>query len=203
MLPDSIEKRSFQIIDAEAGNHGFDQHSWKIIRRVIHTTADFQWMEMIRFHPAAIESGISAIRSGVRVITDTNMARTGIRKDIIRRFGGQVVCHMAENWVARTAAENGITRARAAVELAAETDGGIWVIGNAPTALLRLIELMEKGRVTPQLVIGLPVGFVNAAESKAELMKLDIPWISNQGRKGGSNVAAAVVNALALMAAEA
>ncbi len=203
MLPETIENKSFAIIDAEAGDHGFDERTWQIVRRVIHTTADFEWLEMIRFHPAAVDAGISAIRAGARIITDTNMAGMGIRRATVEKFGCKIDCHMADAEVARMAAENGTTRACAAVDLAASRGrGGIWVIGNAPTALLRLMELIKTGRIRPELVIGLPVGFVNAAESKARLMELDLPWISNEGRKGGSNVAAAVVNALALLATQ-
>ncbi len=203
MLPETIEKHSFAIIDAEAGDHGFDPRTWQVVRRVIHTTADFQWLEMIRFHPLAIDAGITAICSGARIITDTNMARMGIRQKLMEKFGVRVQCYMNDPEVARTATENGTTRALAAVDLAAAGGkGGIWVIGNAPTALLRLIELTDSGRLRPDLVIGLPVGFVNAAESKSRLMAMDLPWISNIGRKGGSNVAAAVVNALALLASE-
>ncbi len=201
MLPEEIEKRSFAIIDAEAGDHGYDQRTWQVVRRVIHTTADFEWLEMIRFHPGAIDAGISAICSGARIITDTNMAGMGIRRQAVEKFGCRVSCQMANPEVATAAAEMQTTRARAAVDLeAGRGDGGIWVVGNAPTALLRLIELVSAEKLLPDLVIGLPVGFVNAAESKAKLMELDLPWISNLGRKGGSNVAAAVVNALALLA---
>ena len=204
MKPDEIERLSFQIIDAEAGTHGFPEDQWPIVRRVIHTSADFEWQTMIRIHPQAVSAGVAAIRSGCAVVTDTNMARVGIRQRDLDRYGGSVRCYMTDPRVAQTAVREGVTRAKAAVDLAAaEIEGGIYVVGNAPTALLRLIELMDADRVRPALVVGLPVGFVNAAESKALLLERDVPHITNVGRKCGSNVAAAVVNALAIMAGEA
>jgi precorrin-8X/cobalt-precorrin-8 methylmutase len=203
MKPLEIEQLSFQIIDAEAGDHGFPADQWPLVRRVIHTSADFEWQKMIRLHPQAIACGVAAIRAGGTIVTDTNMARVGIRQRDMEAFGGAVRCYMADERVAATAAREGITRARAAVDLAAaDVSGGIYVVGNAPTALLRLIELIDHGQAKPALVVGLPVGFVNAAESKALLLDRDVPFITNVGRKGGSNVAAAVVNALIIMAAD-
>jgi precorrin-8X/cobalt-precorrin-8 methylmutase len=203
MKPHEIEQLSFQIIDSEAGDHGFGSDQWPVVRRVIHTSADFEWQQMIRLHPQAIVAGVAAIRSGCAIITDTNMARVGIRQRDLVRFGCTVNCYMTDERVAETAARKGITRANAAVDVAAPMlSGGIYVVGNAPTALLRLLELIEQGRVHPALVVGLPVGFVNAAESKALLLACDVPYITNVGRKGGSNVAAAVVNALIIMAGE-
>jgi precorrin-8X/cobalt-precorrin-8 methylmutase len=211
MKPQEIEDQSFAIIDAEAQPHDFDHRHWQVVRRVIHTSADFEWQGMMRFHPEAIPLGIAAIRQGRPIITDTNMARVGIRSRDLARFGGEVRCYMTDPRVADRAAAEGITRAKAAVDLAAEEmTGGIYVVGNAPTALLRLLELAAEdkdapakdapAKAAPALVIGLPVGFVNAAESKAALMESDLPFIANIGRKGGSNVAAAVVNALILLA---
>ena len=203
MKPHEIEQLSFQIIDGEAGDHGFSTDQWPVVRRVIHTSADFEWQQMIRFHPQAIVSGVSAIRSGYPIITDTNMARAGIRQRDLVRFGGTVNCYMTDERVAETAARKGITRAKAAVDVAApEITGGIYVVGNAPTALLRLVELIDQGTLRPALVVGLPVGFVNAAEPKALLLECDVPHVTNVGRKGGSNVAAAVVNALIIKAGE-
>lgn len=201
MKPHEIEQQSFAIIDAEAGPHEFPPDQWPIVRRMIHTSADFEYMTSVRFHPRAVAAGIGAIRKGGAIYTDTNMARTGIRARDLEGFGVQVQCLMASERIARLAADAGITRAKAAVDaVAGDLDGAIYVVGNAPTALLRLIELIGRGTAAPALVIGLPVGFVNAAESKAALLELDIPYITNVGRKGGSNVAAAVVNALALLA---
>jgi precorrin-8X/cobalt-precorrin-8 methylmutase len=158
-------------------------------------------MRTIRFHPQAISTGIQAICAGKPIITDTQMACSGIRKKEIHHFGGQVKCFIADKSVAEMAAKNATTRAQAAVEAAAnEMEDGIYVVGNAPTALLKLIELIRLRQARPALVIGLPVGFVNAAESKAELIAMDYPHISNIGRKGGSNLAAAAINALSIMA---
>jgi len=201
MRPEDIEQQSFRIIDEEAGSHGFDQRHWPVVRRMIHTSADFEYLKSVRFHPDAISAGITAIRSGKPIITDTHMARIGIRQRDLAGFGGQVRCFMTDPATLRLAAENGTTRARAAVDVAAgELAGGIFAVGNAPTALLRVMERMEQGDAAPALVVGLPVGFVNAAESKAKLMTMDTPFITNVGRKGGSTVAAAVINALILMA---
>ena len=202
MKPQQIEDLSFKIIEEEAGDHGFDREKWPIVRRMIHTSADFEYIQSVRFNNNAVEKGIQAICQGKPIFTDTNMARVGIRKKEIQEFGGQVHCLIAEPEVAERAKQAGTTRALAAVDMACEkVSGGIYVVGNAPTALLRLLELIREGKAAPALVIGFPVGFVNAAESKDELMETDIPYITNKGRKGGSNVAASVVNALAIMAA--
>jgi len=204
MKPHEIERSSFQIIDQEAGIHHFTAQQWSIVQRIIHTTADFEFKEMIRFHPDAISAGIEAIRNGKMIITDTNMAQAGIRKKEVETYGGRVKCYINDPLIHEKAAVTGGTRAKAAVDMAiSEMKNGIYVVGNAPTALLRLIELIGEKKAQPALVIGLPVGFVNAAESKAALVEMDTPYISNVGRKGGSNVAASVVNALAIMAVEA
>lgn len=201
MQPDEIEKKSFDIIAAEAGDHGLAPDAWAVVARMIHTSADFDYLQTVRIHPRAIEAGIEAIRAGCPVFTDTNMALAGIRKHAASRFGCDLRCLMAEPAVEKIAEGRGITRAAAAVDaLAGEMSGGIYVVGNAPTALLRLISHIRAGTAAPALVVGLPVGFVNAAESKDELAGMDLPWITNVGRKGGSNVAAAVVNSLILMA---
>ncbi len=203
MKPDEIENLSFQIIEREIGAHNLRNEQWIIVRRMIHTSADFGYKDMVRFHSDAIKSGLDAIRSGKNIITDTNMARVGIRKREIEQFGGRVKCYMNDQQVHSNAKATGVTRAKIAVDMAVEDmQGGIYVIGNAPTALLRLIELVKEQKARPALIIGLPVGFVNAAESKAALMELDYPYISNVGRKGGSNVAASVINALSIMASE-
>ncbi len=201
MKPHEIEIKSFAIIDEEAGPHNFSYEEWNVVRRMIHTSADFQYMEMVKISPGAVAAGIKAIQSGCTVITDTNMAKTGIRKDLLANFGGRCECLMADPEVAAEAKTAGVTRAHVAVEKAAPMmENGIYVVGNAPTALLHLLEMIEQKKANPALVVGLPVGFVNAAESKAALMETNIPHISNAGRKGGSNVAASVINALALMA---
>jgi len=203
MKPEQIEQKSFEIIDEEAGRHDFPPDQWPIVRRMIHTSADFEYMDSVRFHPEAVAAGISAIRQGGMIFTDTNMLRTGVRQRDLDRFGATVKCLMADPEVGRLATVSGDTRAKVAVDAAAdEMAGGIYAVGNAPTALLRLIELINTGKAAPALVIGLPVGFVNAAESKAALLDVNIPYITNVGRKGGSNVAASVVNALILLALE-
>jgi len=204
MKPEEIESTSFDIIDAEVGNHDFNEPQWSIVRRMIHTTADFEFKDMVRIHPGAIAAGIQAIRSGKMIITDTNMARVGIRTKELARFGVTVNCYMNDPRIHEKAKSNGTTRAKAAVDMAADDmNGGIYVVGNAPTALLRLIELINDGQVGPALIVGLPVGFVNAAESKAALLEMDYPYITNIGRKGGSNLAASVVNALIILAGNA
>ena len=203
MKPNEIESLSFKIIDQEAGDHGFEPDKWQIVRRMIHTTADFDYIKTVRFHPKAVKSGINAIKNGCRIITDTNMAKTGIRKGELSLFKGTAHCFIADSDVAERSADEGITRAEASVDKAFDSDkNGIYVVGNAPTALFRLIKLVKEKKAAPDLVIGVPVGFVNAKESKDALMELDIPFISNKGRKGGSNLAAAIVNALLIMAAE-
>ena len=203
MKPEDIERTSFAIIDQEAGSHDFDKSQWSVVRRMIHTTADFEFKEIVRFHPQAIEAGITAIRSGKDIITDTNMARVGIRSNSLARFGGSVKCYMNDPQIHEKAKSNGTTRAKVAVDMAVDDmQGGIYVVGNAPTALLRLIELIEEGKAQPALIVGLPVGFVNAVESKTALMEKNYPYISNIGRKGGSNLAASVVNGLIILAGD-
>ena len=203
MKPEEIEALSFKIIDHEAGPHDFTFEQWQVVRRMIHTSADFEYKNSVRIHPQALMAGLNAIQQGKVLFTDTNMARVGIRKKELSRFGAEVKCYISDDHVRKIALDRGVTRASAAVDAAIDKiSGGIYVVGNAPTALLRLIELVKGKKASPALIIGLPVGFVNAAESKAALMELDLPYISNIGRKGGSNVAASVVNALAIMAAE-
>lgn len=203
MKPHEIEKRSFEIIDAEAGSHDFLPAAWSIVRRMVHTSADFEYMKSVRMHPRAIEAGVAAIRRGRTIFCDTNMLRTGIRSKDLETFGASAQSLMADSQIARTASQSGATRAKVAVDAVAnQMAGGIYAVGNAPTALLRLIDLIELGRAFPALVIGLPVGFVNAAESKAALLEVDVPYITNVGRKGGSNVAASVVNALIILAGQ-
>ena len=176
MTPEEIERSSFQIIDQEAGPHHFNAQQWSIVRRIIHTTADFEFKEMVRFHPNAVSAGIEAIRNGKMIITDTNMARVGIRKKETGQFGGQVKCYINDASIHEKAAQTGETRAKVAVDMAvSEMKDGIYVVGNAPTALLRLIELVNENKAHPALIIGFPVGFVNAAESKAALVEMDYP----------------------------
>jgi precorrin-8X/cobalt-precorrin-8 methylmutase len=201
MTPETIERDSFAIIEREAGPHGFGPDEWPVVRRMIHTTADFDYLASVRIHPRAIAAGVAAIRAGRTIVTDTAMCRAGIRQSLLQPFGARLACLMGDPETAALAASGHTTRAAAAVLRAVPLmQDGIYVVGNAPTALLRLMELMENGAAHPALVIGLPVGFVNAAESKAALAAGRWPFITNVGRKGGSNLAASVVNALALLA---
>ncbi len=201
MKPEDIEALSFEIIDAEAGAHPFPWDEWRIVRRMIHTTADFDWIQTVRFHSKAVSAGIDAIRSGKPIVTDTHMAASGINRTRLIEYGTTIHCLVDDPRVAEQARQAGTTRSLAAIDQAVDQfPDALFVIGNAPTALLRLIEHIRSGSAAPALVIGLPVGFVQAAESKAELMKLDRPFITNVGRKGGSAVAASVVNALMLLA---
>ena len=203
LAPGQIEAASMAIIDQEAGEHGWPPGQWPVVRRMIHTSADFDYLETVRMHPRAVDSGLAALRAGCRLLTDTRMAFAGISRRRLDPLGVRVACLMDHPEVARRARQGGTTRAVAAVDLAVEHDPpAVFVIGNAPTALLRLIEHIDSGRVAPALVVGLPVGFVNAAESKQALAALDVPFITALGRKGGSNVAASVINALAIMCAE-
>lgn len=203
MKPEEIEEESFRIIDAEAGDHGWPRAEWQIVRRAIHTSADFEYAQSMVLSEDVVEKAIAAIRSGAGIVTDTNMVLSGISKPRLKPFNCQVSCHVAEADVAEQAKTEGITRSIAAMRKAvANPDNRIFVIGNAPTALFELLRLVETGAAKPSLIIGLPVGFVGAEESKNALGSgtHDIPFITNIGRKGGSNVAAAVVNALAILA---
>lgn len=168
-----------------------------VVKRVIHTTADFDYVDNLAFSNGAVQTGIAALQAGATVVTDTNMAKAGINKPALAKLGCRVVCFMADEDVACTARQNGTTRAVASMEKAAGLAGPlVFAIGNAPTALVRLCELMEEDALSPALVIGAPVGFVNVVESKQLLQKQPVAQIVAKGRKGGSNVAAAIVNAL-------
>lgn len=203
MKPEQIETESFRIIDAEVGDHDWCEDEWQVVRRAIHTSADFEYARMMVFSENAIEKAIAALSGGAGIVTDTNMALSGISKPRLAAFGCSVSCHVADQDVADQARNEGVTRSTIAMRKgAANPANRIFVIGNAPTALFELLRLIEAGTVRPALIIGLPVGFVGAEESKNALASLphDIPFITNIGRKGGSNVAAAVVNALAILA---
>lgn len=197
MKPADIEKRSFAIITEELGGRTFPEGVAEVVKRVIHTSADFDYADNLCFSPDAVEQAKAALEAGATIVTDTNMALAGISKPTLAKLGGRAVCLMADEAVAREAKERGVTRATVSMEHAAKLDGPlIFAIGNAPTALIRLHELIEAGAVSPALVIGVPVGFVNVVESKELFLGGDTPYIIARGRKGGSNVAAAIVNAL-------
>lgn len=204
MKPEEIEVESFRIIDLEAGDHAWPAAEWQVVRRAIHTSADFEYAQSTVFSENATENAIAALKSGAGIVTDTNMALSGISKPRLVALGCSVSCHVADQDVAELAKAEGITRSIAAMRKAvANPHNRIFVIGNAPTALFELLRLVETGTAKPALIIGLPVGFVGAEESKNALASgtHDIPFITNIGRKGGSNVAAAVVNALSILAA--
>lgn len=225
VLPAQIEKRSFEIITEKLGDRVFVPGTEPIVKRCIHTSADFDYAENLVFSENVVEKALSALRRGASIITDTQMAKAGINKKKLAQYGGQVYCFMSDEDVAEAARENGTTRAAASMEKAAgmfqrdhgqadtadrplncqeapgdETPGLIFAIGNAPTALIRLYELIREGRLAPELIIGVPVGFVNVVQSKEMILGLkDTPYIVARGRKGGSNIAACICNALLYM----
>ncbi len=200
--PDAIEAESFRIIDAEMGPHDFSVIEWPVVQRAIHSTADFELGRSMAFHPRAVEAGIAAIRKGAQVVADVQMIQAGISAAYLAEFGGRVLCYMADPDVAAKARVEGTTRAIQCMRRAArEAPGAIYAIGNAPTALLELVRLVEDGEANPALIIGVPVGFVSAAESKEQLRRQGlVPYITNRGRKGGTPVAVSITNALLRMA---
>ena len=197
MGPREIEQCSMEIINREMGSSAYSPECLPVVRRVIHTTADFDFARTLFFSPGVVTVAREAISRGVDIITDTNMAAAGINKKKLACYGGRVLCYMADPEVAQEASGRGITRAAVSMERAVqEKPGAIFAIGNAPTALLRLCELIASGQAQPALAVGVPVGFVNVVESKQRLMQLPVPQIVAQGRKGGSTVAVAIINAL-------
>jgi precorrin-8X/cobalt-precorrin-8 methylmutase len=200
--PKRIEAESFAIIDREVGGHGFDSLQWPVVRRVIHTTADFDFARITRFSPGAVGAGIEALRRGLKVFCDTTMVQAGVNKPRLAAFGSEIQCHIADEDVARQARQKGITRSAVAVGKGVADGCGIYLIGNAPTALFRLLHLADQGLANPSLVVGVPVGFVGAEESKEALLASKFPFITCRGRKGGSAIAAAVLNSLMILAEE-
>lgn len=197
VLPREIEKRSFEIIGEELGDVVLDPVNEAVIKRVIHTTADFDYVNNLCFSEGAVQKGIAALKQGACIVTDTQMARAGINKTTLSALGGEAYCFISDPEVAAEAKEKGITRSAVSMDKAAALNKPlIFAIGNAPTALVRLYELINEGKLNPLLVIGVPVGFVNVVEAKELFMQLDVPYIVARGRKGGSNVAAAICNAL-------
>ena len=211
VLPGDIEKRSFEIITEELGERTFDPLEEPIIKRCIDTSADFDYADQLYFSPGAVKMGIEAIKKGARIVTDTNMGKAGVNKTALGKFGGEVLCFMADEDVAEAAKREGTTRAVASVKKAAALKAAgatgrpmeerplILAVGNAPTALIEAYELIQKGRFAPDLVIGVPVGFVNVIPAKERIMQAGVPCIVARGRKGGSNIAAAICNALIYM----
>ncbi|MDR3135558.1 MAG: precorrin-8X methylmutase [Deltaproteobacteria bacterium] len=212
LKPSEIEEKSFSIIDAEAVPNDWDPRSWQIVRRLVHTSADFDYVKDLVISPGAIDAGIKALLEGSIVLTDTNMALSGINLRRLGSFGNPMACLVDDIRVVNLASTAKMTRSMAAVDIGfsslinqGQPEGAIWVFGNAPTGLFRLLEKLknEPGLPVPRLVVGLPVGFVNAYESKKSLTESGLPYfISNLSRKGGSNVAAATINALAALARE-
>lgn len=195
--PMDIENRSFAIITELLGDTPLDPENAPVIKRVIHTTADFDYAQSLVFSPHAVEKGIQALKAGCDIVTDTQMAKAGINKTALGKLGGQVHCFMSDEDVAQEAKARGITRAAVCMERAAKLEKPcIFAIGNAPTALIALKELMDGGKLDPALIIGVPVGFVNVVESKELILGTNVTHIVARGRKGGSNVAAAICNAL-------
>ena len=196
--PMDIEKRSFEIITQLLGDTPMEPENAPVIKRVIHTSADFDYAQNLVFSPGAVQIGLEALKSGCDIVTDTQMAKAGINKTALGKLGGTVHCFMSDEDVAREAKQRGVTRATVSMERAAALDKScIFAIGNAPTALIAIKELMDNGKLHPALIIGVPVGFVNVVESKERIIKAAAaPYIVARGRKGGSNVAAAICNAM-------
>lgn len=198
--PGDIEKRSFEIITEILGDKTFPLLHEPVIKRVIHTTADFEYAEILKISENAVEEGINAIKSGCSIVTDTKMAAAGINKKSLAKYGGKAICLMDDEDVESEAKKRNVTRASICMEkTVGYPDKLIYAVGNAPTALIRLYELIMEQKISPVLVIGVPVGFVNVVESKELIRKAGVPYIISEGRKGGSTVAAAIVNALLYM----
>ena len=196
VLPSEIEKRSFEIIESELPRE-IDAEIKPIVKRVIHTTADFDYVENLCFSDGVVQILKDAIKNGAGIVTDTQMAKSGINKKRLASFGGEVYCFMSDEDVAAAAKENGTTRAAASMEKAARLGKDvIFAIGNAPTALVKLYELIKDKKINPIAIIGVPVGFVNVAVAKELIMTAGVPYIVARGRKGGSGVAAAICNAV-------
>ena len=194
-----IEDESMQIIESEIGSHTFNEMEWPIVRRIIHSTADFDFAgeNKLLFHKDAISNGINALKNGCSIVADVNGVIGLMNKQNPKDFGNDLICNISDPVLMESAKKAGKTRAQMSMRIAEkEINGGIVVVGNAPTALLEVMEMFREGLVKPALVVGIPVGFVSAVESKDELSKMDMPFITNIGRKGGSPCASAIINAL-------
>jgi len=198
--PMEIENKSMEIIETELGIHGLTPNELKVVERTIHTTGDFDYKNIVSLKPGAIEEGLKAIKHGCRIVTDTTMVLSGINKRALEKLNCRVECFIGDDEIFKNAKLKGITRSMASMDYAASEDVDIFVIGNAPTALYRIGELINEKKVSPKLIIGVPVGFVGAAESKEYIRGFQVPSITTVGSKGGSNVAASIVNALIYMA---
>lgn len=196
----SIEDASMQMIENEIGNHQYNEKEWSIVRRIIHSTADFDFADKNRliFHKDAIESGMNALKNGCSIVVDVNGVIGGFNKQNPKDFGNNIICNISKPEIMELAKKEGKTRSQVSMrEAISDIDGGVVVIGNAPTALIEVIKMVNEGIVKPALIVGIPVGFICAAESKEELSKLEgAPFITNLGRKGGSSSASAIINAI-------
>lgn len=201
VMPAEIERRSFEIITEELGDFPLIPGTEPIVKRCIHTSADFDYAGNLVFSEGAVEKALEAIRGGASIVTDTQMGKAGINKKKLAKYGGEVYCFMSDEDVAQIAKEQGMTRATASMDKASHLQKKmIFAVGNAPTALVRLYELIQEGRLKPELIIGVPVGFVNVVQSKELILSLEnTPYIVARGRKGGSNIAACICNALLYM----
>ena len=196
----SIEDASMQMIEDEIGSHTYNEKEWPIVRRIIHSTADFEFANKnkIIFHKDAITSGMNALRNGCSIVVDVNGVIGGFNKQNPKDFGNNIICNISKPEIMDLAKKEGKTRSQVSMRTAiSDIDGGVVVIGNAPTALIEVIKMVKEGIVKPALIVGIPVGFICAAESKEELAKLEeTPFITNLGRKGGSSSASAIINAI-------
>ncbi|MGI0010644.1 MAG: precorrin-8X methylmutase [Nitrosopumilaceae archaeon] len=195
----SIEDKSMEIIENEIGSHSYNEYEWPIVRRVIHATADFDFARQnkIIFYKDAIQSGITALKNGCNIVVDVNGVIGGLNKDNLKQYGNKAICNISDPNIVSEAKKLNKTRAQTSMRMASsEMDGGVVAIGNAPTALVEIIQMIREKVTCPALVVGIPVGFVCAVEAKEELQALDSPYITNIGRKGGSPCASAIINAL-------
>lgn len=200
--PMEIEEKSMEIIQNSFKNVDFTDQELTVAKRIIHTTGDVSYSEIIKFQNDFIKNSLEALKSGGKIYTDTNMTKAGINKKSLEKLGLEVVCYVSDEDVFKLAKKNNTTRSQAAIEKAINEGIKIFSVGNAPTALFKLLEEVDKDKVDPDFIIGVPVGFVGAAESKEELRKYSIPQITTVGNKGGSNVAASIINALMYMLVE-
>jgi precorrin-8X/cobalt-precorrin-8 methylmutase len=201
----SIEDGSFAIIDQEAAPFNFPPREWQVVRRIIHATADFEFKELTMLHPDAVEAGIRALRGGCNVVVDVKMIIAGLNEDRLAAYGCTITSYISDADVIETAKANNSTRGIESIQKAhrlGKLDGAVVAVGNAPTALLEVVRLVREEGARPALIIGVPVGFVSAAESKEEVLQLDAPYIVTRGRKGGSTIAVAIIHALLLLSTE-
>lgn len=203
MFPEQIEEKSFQLIEERVPSHSFNPEEWSIVRRMIHATVDFDLVHDTIFHPEAISKGITALKRGAPIITDTKMVKAGIGMNRLRKYKTKILCAISNPDVIKESRLAGKTRASLAMKkMSSLMDGSIVAIGNAPTALVEVLELAEKESRIPSLIIGVPVGLVGARESKERLMTKDVPYITVRGEKGGSPLAVSIINGLAVLALE-